>query len=125
MPTISSLLHQLDQAISGCVQERSCVCRKKKGTDACALVITLRWPANSGNQAFPDQSGLFKGTVQRQAPPDARTPSGRARLWWREVRMLLIEFNRARRCHVPSCCLTPKISLLNEKHGNIHPINMR
>ena len=75
----------------------TCTCRKQGGADVVAVVITLRWSATSMNQAFPAEGGSFLDSLRQQAAPDPRTPSGRAKLRWREVRMLFIEFKRARR----------------------------
>jgi len=70
-------------------------CRKRRGPDATCIALTLRWPTTSLNQAFPTQKGSFMETQRQRLDPS--TPSGRAKLRWRQVRMLFVQFRRARR----------------------------
>ena len=64
--------------------------------DMSAMVLSLRWPATSLNQAFE--------TVHRTPPPKGkiRSPeqqaaSERAQHRWGQIKMLYVEFHRARR----------------------------
>lgn len=64
--------------------------------DITSIVLTLKWPATSFNQAFPKTEGFFNSLAQQMenASGEIQKP---ARLHWRKVRMLYIEFARARR----------------------------
>ena len=66
-----------------------------------ALVMTLKWPANSMNQAFAGGGKLLDG-LQRSAAQQM-SPSGRAQRRWRLVRTLCIEYQRAHRCTQAPC----------------------
>lgn len=64
-----------------------------------ALVITLRWPASSMNQAFWGQ-GLareLREAKPRAAADPAESARQRARRHWRLVQSLLLEYVAAHR----------------------------
>ena len=60
------------------------------------VVLSLRWPAISWNQAL---EGPIKSLLQLQtsADPDAAAARLRARQRWNQLKTLYIEFVRARR----------------------------
>lgn len=62
--------------------------------DMAALVLTLKWPANSINQAFADSSLLER---LRRSPEREAAPLGQAQRHWRLIRTLCIEYTRAHR----------------------------
>ena len=75
--------------------------RRLPGMDLAALVLTLKWPANSINQAFADSSVLER---LRRSPEREAAPLGQAQRHWRLIRTLCIEYTRARRCCITKCC---------------------
>ena len=80
-----------------CVEDGRCVlcCRDVHG-DVGVVVLSLRWPATSWNQALeaPVKSLL---QLQNSANPDAAAACLRARQRWNQLKTLYIEFVRARR----------------------------
>lgn len=73
-----------------------CPCSDVHG-DMSAIVLSLRWPATSLNQALerpmrtPPPKGKYRSAEQQAA-------SERAQHRWGQIKMLHIEFLRARRC---------------------------
>lgn len=60
------------------------------------IVVTLHWPATSLNQAFPCNRN-FMADLAQQVRREGHGEDNRARLRWKQIRMLHIEFARARR----------------------------
>ena len=62
------------------------------------MVLSLRWPATSLNQALempihtPPPKGKFRS-------PEQQAASARAQHRWGQIKMLHVDFYRARRCH--------------------------
>ncbi len=72
-----------------------------------AIVLSLRWPATSLNQALelPIHTPPPKGKYRS---PEQQAASERARHRWGQVKMLHVEFYRARRydqCGQIVCCV--------------------
>ena len=69
------------------------------GAPVGALVITLRWPSSSMNQAFTDQGlrDALKGGRPSAAAGARERSSQRARQHWRLVQSLYVEYVRAHR----------------------------
>ncbi len=61
-----------------------------------ALVLTIKWPANSMNQAYSGSGTLLEGLQRSDA--HHMSPSGRAQRRWRLIRTLYIEYQRAHKC---------------------------
>ena len=73
---------------------------RRSDLDIAALVLSLKWPANSMNQAFAG-GGRVLDALQRTAAQHT-SPSGRAQRRWRMIRTLCIEYRRAHRCGILS-----------------------
>jgi hypothetical protein len=68
--------------------------RRPADLDLTALVVTLKWPANSINQAFADNALLER---LRCSPEREPMPVRPAQRHWRLIRTLCIEYTRAHR----------------------------
>ena len=80
---------------------------RRAGLDVAALVLTLKWPANSVNQAFSGGSITLE-TMHRSCEREA-SPAGRAQRHWRLIRTLCVEYPRAHRCCMQIPCCLPAI----------------
>ena len=75
-------------------------CRNVRPCDLTCLIITLKWPATSLNQAFPRKQNFVESLAQ-EVDRQSLGGESKARLYWRRVRMVHVEFARARRSVLP------------------------
>ena len=95
--TETTVQQTADHLVTFAVQQETLrLTRWSSNFNIAALVLTLKWPANSMNQAYASGGKLLEG-LQRSAAQQM-SMSGRAQQRWRLIRMLCIEYPRAHRC---------------------------
>lgn len=77
-----------------------CLCSDVHG-DMSAIVLSLRWPATSLNQAL-EMAVHTPPHKSKYRSPEQQAASQRAQHRWGQVKMLHVEFYRARRCRPSS-----------------------
>ena len=89
--------HTADHLVTFALQQETFhLPRWRDDFNVAALVLTIKWPANSMNQAYSGSGKLLEG-LQRSAAHHM-SPSGRAQRCWRLIRTLYIEYQRAHKC---------------------------
>lgn len=73
-----------------------CFCSDVHG-DMSAMVLSLRWPATSLNQAL-EMAVHTPPPKSKYRSPEQQAASQRAQHRWGQVKMLYVDFYRARRC---------------------------